>query len=115
VSMPSLYNPDRSFSDLALSLEGRSVRVDGFMAPPLKADTNFFVLTEIPMAVCPLCETSAQWPEDILAIYARRKLRVVPYSWPIYATGRLELGDYMDTDFGFLSRVRLIDAKYGRA
>ena len=115
IKLRDLYNRDQSFSDLALSLEGKNVDVDGFMAPPLKANSKFFVLTKMPMAVCPLCETEAEWPDDIVAIYTRRVIRVVPFNWPIMVSGRLDLGTYMDEEFGFLSRVRVVEASYDRA
>ena len=115
IKLRDLYNRDQSFSDLALSLEGKNVDVDGFMAPPLKANSKFFVLTKMPMSVCPFCETEAEWPDDIVAIYTRRVIRVVPFNWPIMVSGRLDLGTYMDEEFGFLSRVRVVEASYDRA
>ncbi len=84
------------------------------MAPPLKAETRFFVLTARPMSVCPFCETEAEWPEDILAVYAKRVVRVIPFNVGIMTTGQLELGSYTDPDTGFVSRVRLADAVYER-
>ncbi len=111
--MRDLYEKDKSFSDLALSLEGARVDVTGFMAPPLKAITDFFVLTKRPMAVCPFCETEADWPRDILAVYTKRTVEVVPFNVRIGARGVLELGPLRDEETGFLSRVRLVDAAYG--
>ncbi len=113
IKLRELYNPDGSFSDLSLSREGQRVTVDGFMAPPLKADSRFFVLTKMPMAVCPFCETEAEWPDDILAIYTKRTVKVIPFNVKIEARGVLELGSYRDPDTGFLSLVRLSDAVYG--
>lgn len=113
IKLRDLYNRDRSFSDLALSLEGSRVTVDGFMAPPLKAEIRFFVLTRIPMAVCPFCETEADWPDDILAIYTKRVVDVIPFNVRIETRGVLELGPYRDPDTGFLSMVRLSDSTYG--
>ena len=78
--MRDLYKADLSFSDLALELEGQRVEMTGYMAPPLKADSKFFVLTKRPMAVCPFCETEAEWPDDILAIYSQRTLKVHSFS-----------------------------------
>lgn len=111
--LSALYNPDMSFSDTALDLEGKLVEVDGFMAPPLKADAAFFVLTRRPMSVCPFCESEAEWPSDILAIYTKRQLKIVPYNLRIYAKGVLQLGGKTDAATGFVSRVRLADATYG--
>lgn len=102
----------RDFSPLARELEGSTIDVDGYMAPPLKADSTFFVLTKIPMSVCPFCETEAEWPDDILAIYTRRKFDTVPFNRKIVVTGALELGSYRDPDTGFLSMVRLANARF---
>lgn len=107
-----LYNKDRSFSDLAQSLEGQRITIQGYMAPPLKAESKFFVLTKLPMSVCPFCETEAEWPDDILAIYTKRIVDVIPYNVRIYSQGTLELGSFRDADTGFLSLVRLSDATY---
>lgn len=108
-----LYNRDRSFSDLAKSLAGERITVRGFMAPPLKAESNFFVLTKMPMAVCPFCESEAEWPDDILAVYTKRTVDVVAFNLGIETRGVLELGPFKDPETGFLSMVRLSDATYG--
>jgi len=114
IKLRNLYNKDRTFSDLARSLEGQRIDVNGFMAPPLKAEMNFFVLTKMPMAVCPFCESEAEWPDDILAIYTKRIVEVISYRSKIVTSGVLELGTYRDPDTGFVSRVRLVDSVYRR-
>ena len=107
-----LYKKNLTFSDLALNLEGQRITVNGFMAPPLKVDTNFFVLTKMPMSVCPFCETEADWPDDILAVHTKRIVKVLPFNLKIEVQGLLELGTEKDAETGFVSRVRLIDATY---
>jgi hypothetical protein len=114
IRLRDLYNKDMSFSDLALAMEGQRIDVDGFMAPPLKAESTFFVLTKMPMAVCPFCEPGQTWPDDILAVYARRPVDVIPFNVPMRASGLLELGDHTDPELGFYSRVRLVEATYER-
>lgn len=114
VRLRDLYNKDLSFSDLALAAQGTRITVSGFMAPPLKADSVFFVLTNRPMAVCPFCEPGMPWPDDILAVYAKRVVDVVPFNVPITVTGLLELGDAVDPELGFYSKVRLADATFQR-
>ena len=114
IRLRDLYNRDMTFSDLALANEGQRIDVDGFMAPPLKAESTFFVLTKMPMAVCPFCEPGQTWPDDILAVYARRVVDVIPFNVPMRASGILEMGDYTDPELGFYSRVRLGDATYER-
>lgn len=112
IKVRDFYNKNMSFSDLALSLEGESITVDGFMAPPLKAEAKFFVLTKKPMAVCPFCESATEWPDDILAIYTKRRVKVTPFNVKIQVVGMLELGSKTDDDTGFVSRVRLVNARY---
>lgn len=114
ILLRDLYNKDRSFSDLALGLKDQRISVQGFMAPPLRAESNFFVLTRRPMAVCPFCNNAADWPADIVAVYTKRLVKVLDYNIPITVTGVLELGTYRDPDLGFVSRVRLADAVYAR-
>ena len=113
--MRDLYRKDMSFSPLAQELEGERVRVQGFMAPPLQADTDWFVLTKRPMAVCPFCETEAEWPDDILAVHTKRTLTPVAFNRRIEVSGVLELGGREDPATGFVSRVRLTDAVYDAA
>lgn len=115
IRLRDLYNKDMSFSDVALAAKGRRIDVDGFMAPPLKAESVFFVLTKMPMAVCPFCEPGMPWPDDILGVYAKRVVDVIPFNVPIVVSGVLELGDYVDPELGFYSKVRLADATFARA
>ncbi|MFB2532163.1 hypothetical protein ACEYYB_07655 [Paracoccus sp. p4-l81] len=115
IRLRDLYNKDLTFSDRALAAQGKTLTVAGFMAPPLKADSVFFVLTNRPMAVCPFCEPGMPWPDDILAVYARRTVTVIAFNIPIHVTGVLELGDQTDPELGFYSKVRLTNATYRRA
>lgn len=114
IRLRDLYNKDLSFSDLALSLKDKPIVVDGFMAPPLKAESTFFVLTKMPMSQCPFCETTTQWPDDILAIYTRRIYDVVPFNVGIRVAGVLRLSDFTDPETGFVSRVQVTEARFER-
>jgi len=114
IRLRELYNKDSSFSDIAQAVAGERIAVVGYMAPPLKAESTFFVLSNRPMTVCPFCESDADWPDDILAVYAKRVIKVVPFNAKITVQGTLELGGYRDTDTGFYSRVRLNDATFRR-
>lgn len=95
------------FSEAIKDLEGQLVTMKGYAAPPLRADWKFFVLTRIPMAVCPFCSSDAEWPPDIVLIK-------LPDTFDDYlfggfqVTGKLELGSETDPDTGFVSKVRII-------
>ncbi len=100
------------FSDKVKQLSGREVTVKGFMAPPLKAEANFFVLTEIPMSLCPFCSSDADWPDNIIVVYLARKQTFVQYNAPIEAHGVLEYGSWVDPETGFVSQLRLREAGF---
>ncbi|MET3614856.1 hypothetical protein ABID16_003199 [Rhizobium aquaticum] len=103
------------YSDKVKALAGQQVSMEGFMAPPLKAEANFFVLTEIPMALCPFCSSDADWPDNIVVIYLGGKQTFLPGGTRISVDGTLELGSWTDPDTGFLSRLRIRDASFRAA
>lgn len=94
----------------AKGLEGRTVRVLGYLAPPLKPDVRFFVLTRAPVALCPFCNSDADWPSDIIVVYPKSPLASGEDGLPVAVTGTLEIGSSIDAQTGFVSLVRIIDA-----
>ena len=99
-------------SDKLVSLNGKAVEISGFMAPPLKAEAGFFVLTREPVSLCPFCNSDADWPSDIIVVYLRDGVRYTQTNRAIAVSGTLEIGSKLDTKTGFVSLVRLIDADY---
>jgi hypothetical protein len=104
-----------TFSDKLQALAGRPVRMKGFMAPPLKAEANFFVLTERPMALCPFCSSDADWPPDIVVVYLDRAQTFEQANAEIEVTGEIEVGSWTDPETGFVSLVRIVGASFRRA
>lgn len=104
-----------SFSDKLKGLDGKLVRMAGFMAPPLKAEAKFFVLTERPMALCPFCSSDADWPADIVVVYLDKAQTFEQANARIEVTGTLELGSWTDPETGFVSQVRIVGAHFRRA
>lgn len=100
------------FSDRLKQLSGKEIRMKGFMAPPLKAEAAFFVLTEIPMALCPFCSSDSDWPDNIVVVYLSEKQTFVQPSTTIDVTGILEHGSWTDPETGFVSLVRIRNAQY---
>jgi len=98
------------FSRKVLELDGQTVRVTGFMAPPLKAEANFFVLGKQPMAICPFCSSDADWPDDIVVIYLTKKRTFEHITDRVVVEGTLEHGSWTDPETGFVSLLRLRDA-----
>lgn len=90
------------------NLEGKKVRISGFMAPPLKPTLSFFVLTKVPMSICPFCSTDADWPNDIVLVKLLQPVTALPFDRPITVTGQLEVGYQVDDETGFVSLVRIV-------
>lgn len=109
-----LYAGDAILADKCKALSGQPVEMTGFMAPPLKAEASFFVLTSMPMAVCPFCETEAQWPDDIVLVMTDEPVSAVPFNRPIRVRGTLQTGFAKDAETGFVSLIRLVDAEFER-
>lgn len=99
----------------AHALVGQRVTIPGFMAPALKADADFFVLTRTPLSTCPFCSSGSDWPVDIVFVRLSHASDAVEPSYAITATGTLEWGAAVDEETGFVSLVRLTDATWSRA
>ena len=104
-----------SFSDKVKALKGQEVAMRGFMAPPLKAEADFFVLTEIPMSICPFCSSDADWPDNIVVIYLDRAQTFEQANALIEVRGTLEVGSWTDPNTGFVSLLRLRRASFRKA
>lgn len=107
-----LYIRGRELTEAAASLAGDTVTMVGYMAPPLKPEISFFVLTRLPMSTCPFCETEAQWPTDIVLALTERPVEPVRYTDLIRATGTFDTGFETDADTGFVSYLRLRNTRY---
>jgi hypothetical protein len=97
-------------SDKLLSLDGQEVVIEGYMAPPLKAELDWFVLTRIRLSYCPFCSTAADWPDDIALIYLPNDT-IRPTEKPLRLHGRLEVGPAVDPETGMVSIVRIYATK----
>jgi hypothetical protein len=115
VSFADIAIANDQFTDKAKRLAGKSVEMRGYMAPPLKPEIEFFVLTSLPTAICPFCDAAASWPDDIVLIFMGRPIRALAYDRLIKVSGTLEIGTDTDEVTGFVSRVRLRDSTYARA
>lgn len=96
-----------TFSEKTVGLTGGEVTIAGYMAPPLTPTIHFFVLTEVPMSVCPFCSSDADWPDNIIVVKVDESLTALPYDTPITVTGTLEIGSETDEETGFVSQLRI--------
>lgn len=98
-------------SEKLKSFDGEKVVMEGFMAPPLKPTLRFFVLTSVPMSICPFCSTDADWPNNIVLVFLGKEFTALPFDRPIRVEGILELGSKTDEETGFVSLVRIYATK----
>jgi hypothetical protein len=102
------------FSDKVQELAGRPVTMRGYVAPPLKPEADFFVMTREPVSLCPFCQSDADWPMDIVVVHLRSGSNLTRNTDPIEATGTLEVGSATDPKTGFVSLLRIVDARLRR-
>lgn len=98
-------------ADRVAALDGKMVTMTGYMAPPLKPESNFFVLTREPLALCPFCQSDADWPVDIVVVYMKNTVPMADAGTRLAVSGRLELGSWTDPATGFVSLIRITDAR----
>jgi hypothetical protein len=112
VKFDELFVFGQGVTERARALEGRTIAMSGYMAPPLRAESQFFVLTATPMPLCPFCDSEGDWPESIIPVLTRRPIEVVPFYTALTARGVLAIGTHEDPDTGFVSPMRIVDATY---
>ena len=114
VRMFELYNDDNDFSSLAKELTGKRIAMQGFMAPHLKVDSDFFILSNTPVETCPFCASEGDWIDSIVFVRMRRKQEAVDPGVVILVEGKLEIGPEKDAETGFFSKIRITDAEFRR-
>ena len=112
--MFELYDDNGEFSPLAKGLNGKRISMQGFMAPHLKVDSDFFILSNTPVETCPFCASEGDWIDSIVFVRMRRKQEAVDPGAIIMVEGKLEIGSEKDPETGFFSKVRLMDADFRR-
>jgi hypothetical protein len=114
IRMFELYQDDLSFSAAAKKLNGSLISMQGFMAPHLKVESDFFVLSNSPVETCPFCASEDEWINTIVFVRMKKRQEAVSPGDLLQVQGRLELGPQKDSATGFISRVRLVDASFQR-
>jgi hypothetical protein len=100
-------NSNTQLSEKMLAAKDKTVKIVGYMAPPLKPDLDFFVLTKIRLAVCPFCSKEAEWPNDIILVTLANGKTFQQTEEPLVVIGKLEVGGQLDKETGFYSLLRL--------
>ncbi|HEX7053495.1 MAG TPA: hypothetical protein VF211_06105 [Burkholderiales bacterium] len=94
------------------ALAGQPVRLRGYMASPLAAQDDFFVLTRSPLVACPFCEPGTSWPQDVVPVQLERETPFVHEPLAVEAVGLLEVARRPDPRTGGLRLARLCDARW---
>ncbi|MBM3535704.1 MAG: hypothetical protein FJX60_22055 [Alphaproteobacteria bacterium] len=105
--------PGVEYSAKARKLAGQRIRVEGFLAPHAGGRAApFLVLASRPMGGgCPHCLGALDLPGDSLVAYFGSTLGLADTGIPVAIEGVLDLGSRTDVQTGFVSTVRLFDAR----
>ena len=112
IRMFELYQDNLSFSATANKLKGSVISMQGFMAPHLKVESDFFVLSNSPVETCPFCASADEWINTIVFVRMKKRQEAIRPGKLIQVEGKLEIGPQTDAATGFVSRVRLVDATF---
>jgi len=96
----------------AKALAGESVRIRGYMAPPLVDAADYFILTRSPVITCPFCDPGAGWPDDVVLVQLERESRFIDPAQAIEVAGAFEIGAQKDARTGTVRLVRLREAQW---
>lgn len=102
------YDPETGLilSDKLIALDGQEVTMQGFMAPPLALDLDWFMLSQAPMGACPFCASVGEVLPDTVLVYPIKGS--VIYTWEgVRVRGQLEVGEASDPETGMYSLVRM--------
>ena len=75
--MFELYREDKSYSETAKKLAGKSISMQGFMAPHLKVESDFFVLSNSPVETCPFCASEDEWIDTIVFVRMKKRQEAI--------------------------------------
>ncbi len=104
--------PGVEYSAKVRKLAGQRVRVEGFLAPHAGGRAApFLVLAGQPMVGCPHCLGALDLPGDSLVAYFGAKPGMAETGIPVAVEGVLDLGSRTDVQTGFVSTIRLFDAR----
>lgn len=88
------------------ALDGRKVVINGYMAPPMALELDWFQLTLQPVGGCAFCGDSFSVTDGTALIYPVNE-SVYFTGGGIRVTGRIEVGDGRDPATGMVSLVRI--------
>lgn len=71
-------------------------------------------MTKEPVSLCPFCQSDAEWPADIVVVYLRKGTGLTSNQDPVEVTGTLEVDSKTDPRTGFVSLLRIVDARLRR-
>lgn len=93
-------------SDKLLSLDGRRVVIEGYMAPPLQLGLDWFMMTRFRLGFCPFHSSAATITPDIALIYVEGP-ELQQSDEPLRIEGELHVGEAVDWRTGMVSLVRI--------
>ena len=93
------------------SLNGKKVKLTGYMATLSPLSGEYIYLMNLPYQSCPFCIPNTQQLANTMAVYAPSGKKFTYTDQPIVITGRMETGNFSD-EYGYEYNYRIVDASY---
>ncbi|SHK29015.1 hypothetical protein SAMN02745227_01978 [Anaerobranca californiensis DSM 14826] len=100
--------------DQIKKLDGKTVRIIGFMSTTSPLDGSYFYLQNMPYQSCPFCVPNTNVLANTIAVYAPKGQKFSFTDLPIKVTGRIKVEDVFD-QLGYFYNYRIVDAQIERA
>lgn len=97
--------------DTIKSLNGKKVRIVGYMATLSPISGKYMYLMNMPYQSCPFCLPNTQQLSNTMAVYAPKGKTFEFTDQAIRVTGTLETGRFMD-EYSYEYNYRIADASY---
>jgi uncharacterized lipoprotein NlpE involved in copper resistance len=100
--------------DKLKQLNGKQVKIVGFMATLSPLNGEYIYLMNMPYQNCPFCVPNTNQLANTMAVYAVKGKPFPFEDTPITVTGKFESGDFTDMQ-GYRYGYRIVDASYEKA
>lgn len=103
----TMASGEKTVSEKIKALDGKKVKIRGFMAEQSPVDESFIYFVNAPFTVCPFCVITDSTKLEVLTVYMANKSRIKYTTEPVEITGTIEVAEKADEVFGEVTQFRI--------